>query len=54
MKKMLVALFLLPIFLPALLSAQEKYTLSGVVKDSASGETVIGATLRVPEASILW
>jgi hypothetical protein len=37
-------------FLPALIHAQQKYTISGSVKDSANGESVIGATIYIPEA----
>jgi len=44
---------LLTLVLPLLLlagsaAAQTKYTISGFVRDSASGETVIGATISVP------
>jgi hypothetical protein len=35
---------------PILLSAQQKFTISGIVKDSATGETVIGASIAIPEA----
>lgn len=31
------------------INAQNRYTVSGTVKDSATGETVIGAILRIPE-----
>ncbi len=44
MKQLLsVAFFLLPIFV----WSQNKYTLSGYVKDSLSGETLIGSTISV-------
>jgi hypothetical protein len=36
-------------FLPSLLFAQKKYTLSGYVKDSLNGETLIGATISVKD-----
>lgn len=38
--------FFLPL-LPAL--AQQKFTISGYIKDAATGEELIGATVRVPE-----
>jgi hypothetical protein len=36
--------------LPSFLQAQQKFTISGTVKDSSSGESIIGSTLYVPEA----
>ncbi len=48
LKKLLsVAFFLLPIFV----WSQNKYTLSGYVKDSLSGETLIGSTISVESQS---
>ncbi len=38
---------LLLLFLPISLVAQEKYTLSGYVRDAASGETLLGAAVSV-------
>jgi len=38
---------LLLLFLPLSLVAQEKYTLSGYVRDAASGETLLGAAVSV-------
>jgi hypothetical protein len=35
------------IFLPSIVAAQNRYTLSGYVKDSLSSETLIGATITV-------
>ena len=43
MKKNLVFFFLLILSLPVV--AQKKYTLSGYIKDAATGETLIGATI---------
>ena len=42
-------LFLLLCALPAFLIAQEKFTISGYVKDAANGESLIGATVLVQE-----
>ncbi len=42
-------LFFVLFFLPSLLFAQKKYTLSGYVKDSLNGETLIGATISVKD-----
>lgn len=36
-------------FLPLLAFGQTKYTVSGTIKDSKTGETVIGAIIRIPE-----
>ncbi len=36
-------------FLPSLLLAQERYTLSGIIKEAATNETMIGVTVAVPE-----
>lgn len=44
-------LFILFFFLPAFVAAQQKYTLSGYIKDGYSGETLIGATLSVKDKS---
>ncbi len=49
--KIVKALFLsLFFFLPVLISAQQKYTISGTVKDSSNGESVIGSSIWIPEA----
>ncbi|MBA4145242.1 MAG: hypothetical protein C0523_05725, partial [Cytophaga sp.] len=40
---------LLLFFLPLLASAQQKFTISGYVKDIANGEALIGATVFVKE-----
>lgn len=40
-------LFLTVIFLCNLCNAQNKYTLNGYIKDSANGETLIGATITI-------
>ena len=40
------------LLLPLLTLAQKKVTLSGYVKDSESGETIIGATLFIKELKI--
>jgi outer membrane receptor protein involved in Fe transport len=45
MRKLILLLLLLPAAL--ILNAQNKYTLSGYVRDSLSGETLIGATVLV-------
>ncbi|MEO6070489.1 MAG: TonB-dependent receptor [Chitinophagaceae bacterium] len=44
MRTSLIVFFL---FLSGIAGAQSRYTLNGYVKDSASGETIIGATLSV-------
>jgi hypothetical protein len=46
-------LILLPLFFfsPFILSAQTKYTVSGIVKDASTGETLIGATVKLREAT---
>lgn len=48
MMKQLIALFLL---LPLLAIGQNKYTLSGYIKDKSSGEVLIGATVFIPSIS---
>ena len=45
MKKLL----LLALCLPFVLSAQEKYTINGYVKDASNGEALIGATVLITE-----
>ena len=47
MKKLLIILAVMPLFL----CAQEKYTISGYVKDAANGESLIGATVLIQELS---
>ena len=43
-------LFILLFSIPALSSfAQKKFTISGTIKDAATGETLIGATVRIKE-----
>jgi hypothetical protein len=42
--------FLLFVISAGLSAQEERYTLSGTVRDSASGESIIGATVRIPEA----
>ena len=44
---MKIAFLLSGLFICLLAGAQEKYTLSGYVKDSLSGETLIGASISV-------
>ena len=39
------------LFISNLLSAQEKFTISGYVRDSLSRETLIGATIQAKEQS---
>jgi hypothetical protein len=52
MVKFHLQLFLLSFFLLSTftVSAQTKYTLSGIVKDASTGETLIGATVKLKEA----
>ena len=45
-KKILFPLF---IFLPCLLIAQKKYTISGYIKDARNGETLIGASIALKD-----
>ena len=40
------------VFLGFFASAQEKFTLNGYVKDSASGESIIGATVSINGSSV--
>lgn len=47
LKRLLFLLLLSPVFL----NAQEKYTISGYVKDVANGESLIGATVLITELS---
>ncbi|MCC6462438.1 MAG: TonB-dependent receptor [Saprospiraceae bacterium] len=49
LKKCLLPLLLLPLLLPA---QDTQYTLSGTVRDSASGEELIGVTLRLTGAAV--
>ncbi len=46
--KVIVVLILIG-FLPTIVTAQERYTLSGIVKEAATNETMIGVTVAVPE-----
>jgi outer membrane receptor for ferrienterochelin and colicin len=48
-KKCFLALLSIIFSFPALLSAQEKFTLSGYIKDANTGETLIGANVSVAE-----
>ena len=47
MKKLLLLLAVLPLFL----FSQEKFTISGYVKDAANAESLIGATVLIQELS---
>src|SRR5476651_1981899 len=47
MSKLLLFILLLTASLPAF--AQKKYTISGTIKDDATGEQLIGATVRIKE-----
>ncbi len=49
MRFFLLSLFLFPGFISI---AQEKFTLNGYVKDSASGESIIGATIAINGKSV--
>ena len=40
------------LFLPILIQAQEKHTISGTIKNQANGETLIGATIMLKGTSI--
>ena len=46
------ALFLVILLCPVFFFAQTKYTISGVVKDMANGETLLGATVLLKGTSI--
>ncbi len=48
---MKVAFLLLATLFQTLLFAQNKFTINGYVRDSATGETVIGATVSIPSIS---
>jgi len=50
MKKWLIGIILISII--GTVSAQETYTLSGYIKDKASGEELIGATIQVKDTTI--
>jgi hypothetical protein len=50
MSKFQLALIFLFFFSTFIVSAQTKYTLSGIVKDALTGETLIGATVKLREA----
>lgn len=43
--------FFLLIFLQSLCNAQNKYTLSGTISDSITGETILGANIILPDLS---
>src|SRR3982750_340585 len=45
-----LALFFL-LFLSTSIFAQKKFTLSGTIRDAGTGETLIGATIRITGAS---
>jgi hypothetical protein len=47
--KGLICLFFILAAIPA--SAQKKYTISGTIKDAATGEVLIGATVKLKEAT---
>ena len=46
MKKLLLILILLA---PVFLAAQQKFTLSGYVRDAANGETLVGANILLQQ-----
>lgn len=48
---MRIFLFLIALLFTGTMCAQSKYTLSGYVRDSTTGETVIGATVSIDEVS---
>lgn len=47
--KLFLRLFAVLFLLPFAGAAQNKYTVSGTVKDKKSGESIIGAIIRIPE-----
>jgi len=47
LKSLVLGVFCILIVIPAI--AQKKYTISGTVKDAASGEVLIGATIKIKE-----
>lgn len=52
MLKKFTCIFSLCLFFSFSLSSQERFTISGTVRDGQSGETMIGATVAVPAADI--
>lgn len=46
-----IVVFLVITLFPALLSAQQRFGISGSVRDAATGETLIGATVKLQQAS---
>lgn len=52
MLKIFTLCFSISLFCAISLSAQDKYTVSGTVRDSESGETLIGATVSVPSKDV--
>ncbi|MDO7743754.1 MAG: carboxypeptidase-like regulatory domain-containing protein, partial [Pedobacter sp.] len=48
-KSLICLVFLLYSFSPA--SAQQKFTISGTIRDAATGETLIGATVKIQGAT---
>ncbi|PYF74022.1 TonB-dependent receptor [Pedobacter nutrimenti] len=52
MKIVLLFLASFLISAPLILSAQQRYTISGTVKDAATGETLIGASVKLQSASL--
>lgn len=52
MKIRLRCLLLLPLLVPVIAFAQKKVTLSGYIRDSKSSETLIAATVALPELGI--
>lgn len=50
MKKNLLFLFIITL-VPLVLSAQQRFTISGTVRDSSTGETLIGATVKLQAAA---
>ena len=49
MNKSLYGFFLFLLGIPLILSAQDKFTLSGSITDNASNETLIGVNVLIPE-----
>ncbi|HXC06848.1 MAG TPA: TonB-dependent receptor, partial [Bacteroidia bacterium] len=50
MKRIFFLFFLVSFLIPVLSHAQQQFTISGSVRDSANGESVIGASIYIPEA----
>src|SRR5215217_4800619 len=52
MKILMRYLLFLPLLIPVIAFAQKKVTLSGYIRDSKSSETLISATVALPEIGI--